>query len=85
MNDKFDMGGSAFPVNTANITNPGACFADEGMTLWDSFTEKAMEACIAGTVAHSGRWPSPEKVAKQAGLYADAMIAERKRRMEGQK
>jgi len=26
------MGGPAFPVNTAQINNPGACFSDEGMT-----------------------------------------------------
>jgi len=31
------MGGPAFPVNTAQINNPGACFSDEGMTLWDYY------------------------------------------------
>ena len=31
------MGGPAFPVNTAQINNPGACFSNEGMTLWDYY------------------------------------------------
>lgn len=81
MSEQFDTGGPAYPVNTANIHNPGACLADEGATMWDYYAKNAMAACITWTTAHPRQWLPPEEVAKEAGLYADAMIAERKRRM----
>lgn len=89
MSKQFDMGCLVFPQpmtmdREGNFYHTGQHPDDIcGMTLWEEYAGRAMKACIAGTIAHSGRWPAPEEVSKEAFLYADAMIAERKRRMEG--
>lgn len=82
-------GGAAFPVNTANVNNPGACFADGGMTLRDYFaakapisTQDAMTACFVdsssiGTLAKSKRIEVMQKLAEMQLEYADAMLTER--------
>ena len=77
-----DNGGPAFPVNTENTHQAGACLPHEGMTLRDYFAAKAM----------SIMWDAYDKgycgvidpdtfdnraLAEGAYQIADAMIAER--------
>lgn len=74
----FDHGGPAFPVNTVQINNPGACFADEGMTLWDYYAAAALQ----GVMAHQGVWN--DSYIREAATAADAMLAERRKRFNKQ-
>ena len=70
-----DNGGPAFPVNTENKHEAGACFPHEGMTLRDYFAAKAMQGMITGT--HMWADHEDEDLARSAYDFADAMIAER--------
>lgn len=63
-------GGSAFPLNTANVANPGAFDAEPGMTLRDYFAAKA----LAGILANEGWSAGCEQWAYR---IADAMLAAR--------
>ncbi|WP_375194680.1 hypothetical protein [Sphingobium sp.] len=66
---------SAFPVNTANMPNPGAYEADPGMTLRDWFAGQALAGMMA---SEAGIQPYPHDwAAERAFLIADAMLAER--------
>jgi hypothetical protein len=74
-----DDGGPAFPVNTANDGNGGACFPATGMSLRDYFAGEAMAALISRPdkdPQHRGILAVP-KMTQYAYEYADAMIAER--------
>lgn len=71
---KIDNGGPAFP--TSSLILP------QGMTLRDHFAGLAMQALIAGHIAHYGHenyWPSKDLVSSSLE-YADAML---KARQEG--
>lgn len=73
MGEQFDDGGPAFP-RTPNEMVSG----HEGMTLWDFFAAHApvfKEEVYGKDVALSK--------ADAASRYADAMLAQRRKRMEG--
>jgi len=76
---KKDDGGPAFPGAFAghcgkdNHADPCSCYLEEGMTLRDWFAGQAEPAMM-------GKHSTPEEVARQAYLIADAMIAERERK-----
>ena len=71
-----DTGGPAFPVNTANIPNAGACFAAEGVTVRDYFAAMAMQAYLGSY--ENGHLTCPvDVIAADAYDAADAMLAER--------
>ena len=78
--DTDKMGGPAFPVNTAQINNPGACFSNEGMTLWDYYAAAALNGIEASQGNNGSYVSTSEKVAEIAGERADAMLAERAKR-----
>ena len=65
---------SAFPVNTANISNPGAFGAEPGMTLRDWFAGQALVGMLTREEAGNA---DKDMVACQAYYYADAMLAAR--------
>ena len=70
------MGGPAFPVpNSANVNG------QEGMTLWDYYAAAALTGVESANCA-GGEILSPEKSANIAAQLADAMLAERAKRME---
>ena len=69
-----DMGGPAFPEN-----QNGHC---GGMTIWDYYAAAALTATIQLLDARQGFVLNEEGVAEQAAYYADAMLAERRKRME---
>jgi hypothetical protein len=84
-----DTGGSAFPTNTENAQNAGACYADSGMTLRDYFAAKCCAAMVS-TIRSDGDYTrlcsiaqahDLDKVsqffAQEAYKQADAMLAER--------
>jgi hypothetical protein len=80
---------SAFPLNTTNSQEPGAFVPEPGMTLRDWFAGQALsnpEICTGTAQEYDlRRWFGDtrtgirafEVAAKQAGDYADAMLAER--------
>jgi hypothetical protein len=74
-------GGPAFPVNTSNVGNTGACYADSGMSLRDYFAAKALPAIVAAYVEANGRCVGTDHIhyncAAHAYRMADAMLAER--------
>lgn len=74
---------SAFPVNTANLPNPGAYEADPGMTLRDWFAGQAIGAVVR-QCAGDGVFGLPEGINSMEQLFAvnayfiaDALLAER--------
>lgn len=75
-----ETGGAAFPTNTTNESNTGACYADSGMTLRDYFAAKALPMAAKHMVAPSAKLNIGEYadlLAKLSYVMADAMIAER--------
>lgn len=68
-----DNGGPAFPTNTENSDNVGACYANYGMTLRDFFAAKAMQ----GLLADSELKASMDEFAERAYAVADAMLKAR--------
>ena len=73
------MGGNAFPV-------PGDCPWDKtleqpsfGMTLWDYYAAAALSGIIANPEGPAG---VAEMCAADAAKQADAMLAERERRVK---
>jgi len=69
-------GGPAFPTNTENVSNAGACYADAGMTLRDYFAAKAMQGYLA-SFAGGETIDGPNSAAEWAYRYADAMLRAR--------
>lgn len=79
----------AFPVNSANLGGPGAYSPDPGMTLRDWFAGQALgnpNICTGNASdwqlrawfgEHRTGITSAEVTAKQAAIYADAMLTER--------
>ena len=75
LNDK--MGGPAFPVpNSANVNS------QEGMTLWDYYAAAAIGGLMAAQVHGFNDQPGKGPFAEMAAGMADAMLAERAKRME---
>ena len=72
-----DNGGPAFPVNTENKHEAGACFPHEGMTLRDYFAAKAMHGFITNFDTRRSDIIDVPELARSAYYVADAMIAER--------
>jgi hypothetical protein len=74
-----DTGGSAFPINTSNVTEEGACMPEHGMTLRDYFAAKAMSGILAGPEPVTGKnlGAIAKQIAVTAYTYADAMIEAR--------
>lgn len=72
-----DDGGPAFPRGDV----PNQSWAQKGMSLRDWFAGQALAGFIAGRSDKSGPGidASYAEAAVSAGLYADAMIAERSR------
>ena len=71
------MGGPAFPVGSGDMRDP------TGMTLWDYYAA----AALTGVESANGAGCeilSPEKSAHIAAQLADAMLAERAKRMEAE-
>ena len=67
------MGGPAFPVpNSANVNG------QEGMTLWDYYAAAALQ----GLIANGSHDCTFCVYANAAARQADAMLAERAKRME---
>ena len=72
-----DNGGPAFPTNTGNEPNPGACYAHDGMTLRDYFAAKAMQAEMITTFSDA----TPEaaeafnEAASKAGRSVESHLA----------
>ena len=71
---KIDDGGCAFPVNSANLGEGGACIPDPGMSMRDYFAGQA----LAGLFASGPHDCEPSELAFDAYLNADAMLRERK-------
>ena len=71
-----DMGGPAFPVFPETETGHAAAFG--GMTLWDYY---AAAAVTGGCSSDLERVMTSKEIAQEAARIADAMLAERKRRM----
>jgi hypothetical protein len=65
----------AFPVSV----QPDFQFAEPGMTLWDHFAGQALSGYLAGR-CEPGSTPEAGDAARFAAQFADAMMAERKRR-----
>lgn len=63
----------AFPTNTANEGNDGACYPNYGMSLRDYFAAKA----LAGMLADSNFDHPPETAATLCYAMADAMLKAR--------
>ena len=83
-----DDGGSAFPVYDRKETCPRCnyevgVYPDEGMTLRDYFAAQALRQ-MNPAGRHYGPNYSPEKVARDCYMYADAMLAERNRDQDGE-
>lgn len=55
-----------------------------GMTLWDYFAAHALNGSLASCSQGGYEFTGTEKEAKFVADMADAMIAERKKRMEAQ-
>ena len=80
-----DNGGQAFPTNSENAQNSGACYPDPGMTLRDYFASNVMVGLLSNgelltQVLLQGQGKSDHAlcVAKSAFAFADAMIKVRK-------
>lgn len=69
--DRESDGGSAFPLPEVNYQ----CW--EGMSLHDYFAAKAMAAIIAAYNGPELELPDHDYVAKEAYMYADAMLKAR--------
>lgn len=80
-NQKPVDGGSAFPESYKGADRPHEGIGG-GMTLWDYFAAHAATAFSSEDLnLWAGGEPSPPKVvARIAAEFADAMIAERKKR-----
>lgn len=74
--DSFDNGDAAFPSDGGGVYAPWP-----GMDLRDYFAAKAMAAAISANDNSDGvpLKDMPRAIAKMAYIFADAMIAERKR------
>ena len=70
MTDKFDDGG---PMH------PGGDDFDYGSSLWDYYAGQAL-ANLLSDPDYDDTHAGPEETAGHAGMYADAMIAEKRRR-----
>ena len=74
-------GGFAFPVldtTAANDVNSLVC-VEGGMTLRDYFAGQALVGCVGP----GGLGRNPSRLAKEAYLVADAMLAERVKEASG--
>jgi hypothetical protein len=73
--DKND-GGAAFPTNTSNIDNAGACFAHDGMSLRDWFATHA--PAVPGDFGwQSGETDEAQRLVRWNWHYADLMLSAR--------
>lgn len=73
-----DDGGDAFP-------NPDGPVERPGMSLWDYYFAEALGWASDYPPVCDEPWDEPwdvESIARRAALLADAMIAERRRRLE---
>jgi hypothetical protein len=86
MTEQRNDGGPAFPVNTANEGQAGACYPAYGLSMRDYFAAKAMQGLMAnpgGPVQQSGMsgWAftncNKNDVAALAYVIADAMLKAR--------
>lgn len=87
MAKQFDDGGPAFPRAASEYTEHGTCQdgntavnEQDGMTLWDYFAAHALTGLLAAETAEYG-YKKLEDATMTAASVADAMIAERKKRM----
>ena len=74
--DKINDGGPAFPNDAAALRKE-----QEGMSLRDHFSSRAMQAWLSGHVAHYGHesfW-ALDALAQSSYEMADAMIAAREK------
>lgn len=74
----YEQGGAAFPTNTTNEQNSGACEADYGMSLRDWFAGQALPAVIEtcrSDMIHAGGFA--EHFSTRAYAIADAMLKAR--------
>jgi hypothetical protein len=73
-----DTGGPAFPTNTSNEQNAGACYAAEGMTLRDYFAAAALTGALARPNSSPINHPkTPAGYAAAVYEMADAMLKAR--------
>lgn len=87
-NSQKETGGPAFPINFHYVHTDGVeCFQKwEGMSLWDKFFYSQAKAITSGycdskSIVFQRQGESRgEAIARMAADYADAMIAERKKR-----
>lgn len=83
--EKFDDGGPAFPTdNQAQVALN--TFHYEGMSLWDFFAAQTLSGIIGSfkkyeKIDGSGPAICRSDLVAVAASYADAMIAERRKRM----
>ena len=74
MTDKFDDGG---PMH------PGGDDFDYGSSLWDYYAGQALAACVPSEgydTTHAAYPAAVARLVKNAAGFADAMIAEKRRR-----
>lgn len=84
MSEKDD-GGSAFPQKEGRYDGGGYRPITEsgGLSLLDYFAAEMAAAFVSGSLIGSREQPLESTVARVAYHYADAMLAERRKRMEG--
>lgn len=81
MSEKLTVG-SAFPVNTSNVINPGGYGADPGMSIRDYFAAQAIVGLLASqetgrTMEIINGLVGGRLLAEAAYLISDAMLKER--------
>ena len=82
-------GGYAFPLPAEHVINPGKRHLvpyefTKGMTLRDYFAAQAMAAYLASPTTCRMATDHADMCAEWAYLQADAMLAERSKRKDGQ-
>ncbi len=80
MSDTNNDGGPAFPCNTENNTNAGACYPSHGMALRDYFAAKAMSVMATGAMRQGNNHVHREDFDQLAEIsyeMADAMLIAR--------
>lgn len=80
---KFDDGGAAFPDPGA--AHPGARPPDEskGVSLWDHYAASVLGGLMAAQIHGFNDQPASGPFAEMAAKMADAMLAERRKRFDG--